>query len=142
DAQSLLTTMASSSDDCLLAPSATQLEQYYNGIAASVCRGTGPNLPPLVAMPSGPLNYSLGASAGQLDVASQVTDPDSANFNNGQLSIAFSQNGQPDDILEISPGSGISTSGANVLYTVNNTTTTIGSFSVPAGPIPSLLVKF
>jgi subtilisin-like proprotein convertase family protein len=59
------------------------------------------NQPPVVALPSGPVDYLAGSGPVLLDPAATVTDPDSPNFDTGTLTVRFTANGTADDRLGI-----------------------------------------
>uniref|UniRef100_UPI00048148A7 beta strand repeat-containing protein n=1 Tax=Mesorhizobium sp. WSM3224 TaxID=1040986 RepID=UPI00048148A7 len=107
---------------------------------------TGTNDAPVIDL-NGPspgsttLNYTTGATATAIAPTGTVTDIDSADFNGGSLTVAFSTNGTSADQLTIqNQGSGagqIGLSGSNVTYGG----LVIGTFSGGAGG-SSLIINF
>ena len=59
------------------------------------------DIPPTITMPSGDVNYVIGTAAKQLDTLATLTDPDSADFNSGTLTVSVINNGGPNDTLGI-----------------------------------------
>jgi predicted outer membrane repeat protein len=78
------------------------------------------NLPPTVTLPSSPATYLENAAPVVIDPNAVVTDPDSANFDSGTLTVAFAAGGTASDrlaILNQGAGAGqIGVSGNTVTY--------------------------
>ena len=80
-------------------------------------------------------NYTLGGSPVLITDSATVTDPDSADFNAGKLTVALGLNRSSLDRVEVSQGNGITVSGNVVSYngnafgTFTGTTTLIVTFN-------------
>ncbi|CDX46534.1 Outer membrane adhesin like proteiin (modular protein) [Mesorhizobium sp. ORS 3359] len=105
------------------------------GGAASTITITAVNDAPVIDLNSGTagtstsINYTAGSAATAITPSATVTDVDSADFNGGSLTVAFTANGTSADQLTIqNQGTGagqIGVSGSNVTYQG----TTIGTFT-------------
>lgn len=83
--------------------------------------GTAPTGTPVVTMPNGAaISYLIDTPAVPLDPGATVTDSDTTAFSGGQMRVWFAAGAQPDDLLRISTGAGITLSGSNIRY--NGTT--------------------
>ncbi len=71
------------------------------------------------------LNYGENDPATAVAPGTNVSDPDSTNFDGGTLIISFTANGTTDDQLTIGTGGGIAVSGSDVTFGAN----VIGTFS-------------
>jgi hypothetical protein len=96
----------------------------------------GASQPPVVTLPGGPVNYTAGQPPVVLSPSATVTDPDSANFDTGTLTVSLTANGTVDDRLGIQdqgtgPGQ-IGVSGTTVTYGG----TAIGTFAGGVGLTP------
>ncbi|HEY7168824.1 MAG TPA: DUF4347 domain-containing protein, partial [Candidatus Binatia bacterium] len=102
------------------------------------------NVAPTLTLTGGALNYTENNPATVIDASATVTDPDSANFAGGQLTVSFSANGTDEDRLSIrNQGTGvgqISISGANVRYNPGSGPTNIGTFSGGSDAVTPLRV--
>ena len=91
------------------------------------------NQPPSLVLPGGSIDYVENDPATILDGAATVSDPDSATFVGGTLTVQFSANGSVDDRLTIrsqAPGIGnVSVSGNTVSYDFGAGAVVIGSFT-------------
>ncbi|MBX3680413.1 MAG: DUF4347 domain-containing protein, partial [Rhodocyclaceae bacterium] len=89
--------------------------------------------PPVIGLPSGAVNYTENAAPVILDAAATASDPDSANFAGGTLTVDFTANGSASDRLTISgqtAGTGrITLSGSNVSYDFGAGAVLIGTYS-------------
>jgi hypothetical protein len=92
----------------------------------------GVNDAPTLTMPGGAVNYTENDPATIIDATATVSDPDSANFDTGTLTVDFTANGTTNDRLAIrdqGPGPGnIEVSGNNIYYTTGPTIL-IGTFT-------------
>src|SRR5262249_52908452 len=71
------------------------------------------------------LNYTETGAATAIAPSATVSDANSANFNGGSLTVAFTANGAAEDQLTIQQAGGITLNGSNVLFNGN----TIGTFT-------------
>ena len=99
------------------------------------------NVAPTISLPGPALTYTENAAATIIDAGATATDPDSANFDTGTLTIDYSVGGSADDRLAIrNEGTGagqIGVSGSNVTFGG----TTIGTFTGGTGTT-ALVVTF
>lgn len=86
------------------------------------------NEAPLLAFPSGVLDYDPGAGPVPLDPAAQVSDSDSVDFNGGELLVTISDTCVSASTLSIVSGNGIAVFGTNLKYAFQ----TIGAFDYDA----------
>jgi VCBS repeat-containing protein len=100
---------------------------------------------PSIADLGGPLNYTENSAATIIDSTVTVTDIDSANFNAGSLTIAFSSNGTSADQLSIlANGSGatqIAISGSSLRFGGSGSSSEIATFTGGANGAP-LVITF
>lgn len=100
------------------------------------------SMPPVLTLPSGPLNYVNRTPPLALDPAAIVTDADSADFLGGSLTVSITQGASRKDRLSILAVGGISTRGKDVLFqgqkigrlTRGQTTLTVSFTSAAATP--------
>ena len=99
---------------------------------------------PVVTTSSGFVTYTestggAAAAAITIDTGITVTDPDSANFNGGSLTVSYAENGTADDRLAIrsltTVGS-INVSGTSVRVITSGGTVTIGTWAGGSGTTP------
>jgi hypothetical protein len=96
---------------------------------------------PVVSLPSGDVIYGIGLAGVGIDGAATITDPNTANYSAGTLTVSLTANGTSDDRLEIrNTGTGtgqIGVSGSTVSYGGIG----IGTFAGGTGLTP-LVVTF
>ena len=91
------------------------------------------NLPPVISLPGGAVNYTENDPAMVIDATATASDPNLGNFDTGTLTVDFTANGAANDRLAIrDQGAGvgnISLSGGNVRYDFGSGAVVIGTFS-------------
>ncbi len=102
------------------------------------------NVAPTLTLTGGTLNYTENDPATVIDSAAIVIDPDSADFDGGQLNVFFSAGGTDDDRLAIrNQGTAtgeIGVSGSNVTYNYGAGAVVIGSFTGGTDGVTPLIV--
>ncbi|WP_018425580.1 DUF5801 repeats-in-toxin domain-containing protein, partial [Hoeflea sp. 108] len=100
---------------------------------------------PVIGGMGGTLNYTENASPTIIDSSVTVSDVDSANFNGGSLTVAFTANGTAADLLSVlANGSGstrIVVSGNSLRYGGNGQSSEIGTISGGTNGLP-LVITF
>ena len=90
------------------------------------------SLAPTLGLPGGAVNYTENDPPTVIDAAATVSDPDSANFDTGTLTVDFSANGTTNDRLAIrDQGTGI----GNIQVSVNNISYQPGGSSILIGTV-------
>jgi VCBS repeat-containing protein len=84
--------------------------------ASTTLKVTSGLQPPVITLPSLPVNYVNRSTAVALDGAAIVTDIDSPNFNTGVLTVTVTQGVNSNNRLSVSSTGGITLSGKDVLY--------------------------
>lgn len=97
---------------------------------------------PAIVLPSGPLNYNGGDPLSVIDGAATVADPDSPNFNTGQLTVTFTANSTVDDRLEIAAAGTISLQGSDIRWSPGGPKTTIGTWTGGTDGSTPLVITF
>jgi hypothetical protein len=104
----------------VLTATATDSLGNTSEFSASKLIGNTPATSPILTLPSGTLTYQLLHPAVVVDAAAAVTDPDSANFNTGKLTVTLNSNGERSEKVQIrkqGTGSGqITLKGSKVLF--------------------------
>ena len=92
-----------------------------------------PSAGPIIALPGGPVGYTEMDPLIAIDGAATLSDPDSANFDTGVLTVDFGAGGTANDrlsILDQGPGAGnIAVSGSDVTYDFGAGPIVIGTFA-------------
>ena len=105
-----------------------------------------PSAPPVIALPSGPLDFTEGDLATIIDPSASASDPDSPDFDGGTLTIDFTVGGTAHDRLAIfdqGPGIGnISLSGTDISYDFGAGPVVIGTFAGGASGLDPLVITF
>ena len=100
------------------------------------------NDPPAIGLPGGPVSYVENDPPAVIDPAATVSDPDSADFNTGTLTVSFTAGGTAHDRLAVhNQGTGpgqVGVSGSNVTYGG----TVIGTFSGGTNGATPLVITF
>jgi hypothetical protein len=121
-------------------------ENYGGYTSASMTKtvsvSISPNVAPVLTTSAGSASYSASAQAVVVDAAVAVSDPDSPNFNGGNLTLSFAAGGTASDRLAIQiqgAGTGnISLNGTNVLFNGND----IGTWTGGTDGLTPLVITF
>ncbi|MAE65270.1 MAG: hypothetical protein CMJ18_13445, partial [Phycisphaeraceae bacterium] len=101
---------------------------------------------PSISLPGGALSYTEADPETVIDAGALVSDPDSADFDTGNLTVDFTTNGTANDRLDINDqgaGSGnISLSGTDVTYDFGSGPVIIGSFAGGTDGSTPLVITF
>ncbi len=104
------------------------------------------NAAPTIAIPGGAVNYAENDPPTVIDSTATTTDPDSADFDGGTLTVDFIANGTTNDRLAIrdqGAGAGnIQLSGNNVVYDSGGPLIPIGTFSGGTDGSTPLVITF
>jgi hypothetical protein len=104
------------------------------------------NVAPTIGLPGGSVNYTEGDGKVAVDSSATASDPDSADFDGGTLTVDFTANGTTNDRLAIrnegtNPGQ-IGVSGSNVTYNFGAGAVTIGMFAGGTDGSTPLVITF
>ncbi|MCH7599527.1 MAG: DUF4347 domain-containing protein, partial [Myxococcales bacterium] len=84
-----------------------QAQQSWEGILPG-------NIAPTLSTPGAAISYTENDPATVIDATATVSDPDSADFNNGQLTVSITTGADTGDVLSIIEANGVTLTNSNV----------------------------